>query len=151
MMKRAADVRRLNLGRAIGGEMNRIVLLGLTAILLIPGMPAKAQMSDPTKDSFKAQDLGLACNPPANADETARESADRTCQIYLHGLADGLFLLGAMADTGSQICLPKDGPVSAADAKDEFEDYLKAHPEMAAHSAGLVAAFALVKAHPCPQ
>jgi Rap1a immunity proteins len=131
--------------------MIRIFLLGLMAILLIAGTPAKAQMSDPTKDSFKAEDLGLACDPAANTDLKARARAERTCQTYLHGLADGLFLLGAMAGTGSQICLPKDGPVSAAEAKDEFEEYLKAHPEMAAHSAGLVAAFALVKAHPCPQ
>ncbi len=131
--------------------MNRIVLLGLVMMVLAPGMSAKAQMSDPTKDSFKAGDLGMACNPPVNADQNARKDADRTCQTYLHGLADGLFLLGAMADTGSPICLPKDGPVSAAEAKDEFDDYLKAHPEMASHSAGLVAAFALVKAHPCPQ
>ena len=130
--------------------MNRTFLFTLVMAFLIPALSANAQAGDPTKDSFKAADLDRACNPPASADPNARASADRICQTYLHGLADGLFLHGAMADTGSPICLPKDGPVSSADAKNEFEDYLKAHPEMATHSAGLVAAFALVKAHPCP-
>jgi hypothetical protein len=127
--------------------MNRNAVLALVALLSLAGMPVRA--ADAPDQGFKAQALKEACDPPASADQNAKDAADRICQAYLRGVADGLFMLGTIQQSGAPICLPDDGPVSPAEAKSELEDYLADHPEAADHSAGVAAAFAIIAAHPC--
>ena len=38
---------------------------------------------------------------------------------------------------------------TTTEAREEFEGYLKTHPEAAENSAGVVAAFAIIRAHQC--
>jgi hypothetical protein len=127
--------------------MRRNILLALVVLASLG--PAWAADEDAPDPGFKAQALKEACDPPGTLDLAARDAADRTCQAYLRGVADGLFMLGMMQQSRTPICLPEDGPVSPAEAKSELEDYLADHPEAADHSAGLATAFAIVAAHPC--
>jgi hypothetical protein len=126
-------------------EMTRIAFLA-AALAAFLGAPARGQEApDP---GLKAGALRDACDPPAGSDEAARDAGTRICEAYLRGVADGLFLLGALQQSGP-VCLPNDGPISPAEAKSEFEDYLADHPEAADHSAGTAATFAIIAAHPC--
>ena len=128
--------------------MKRNAALALLAAFYLSAPCAWAQesASDP---GFKASALRDSCDPPASDSQSAKEAADRICQAYLRGVADGLFMLGMMQESGAPVCLPKDGPVSPAEAKSEFEDYLADHPDAADHSAGVAATFAILAAHPC--
>ena len=127
--------------------MRRKSVLALVALVFIA--PVWAADDDAPDQGFQAQALKEACDPPSALDQSARDAADRICQAYLRGVADGLFMLGTMQQGGAPICLPDDGPVSPKEAKSELEDYLADHPEAANHSAGVTAAFAIIAAHPC--
>ena len=120
----------------------------ILAVFCLSASPALAQESAPDP-GFRAGALRDACDPPASASQAAKDAADKVCQAYLRGVGDGLFMLGMMEESGAPVCLPKDGPVSPAEAKSEFEDYLAGHPDAADHSAGVTAAFAIIAAHPC--
>ena len=115
-------------------------LLALALFALLCGA-AEAQ-NLPGEPVFRAEQLKTACGAAANADA-------KLCNSYLRGLADGLFMLGAL-DTGRmRVCLPKDGPMSVADAKAAFLKYAAQHPDMLTHSAALAGTSALVAANPC--
>lgn len=131
-----------------GAEMKRNAAAALLVVFYLSATSAWAQesVSDP---GFKASALRDTCDPPASNSQSAKDTADRICQAYLRGVADGLFMLGVMQESGAPLCLPKDGPVSPAEAKSEFEDYLADHPDAADHSAGVAATFAILAAHPC--
>jgi Rap1a immunity proteins len=134
--------------RISGERMKRTAALAFLAgfTLCVPSASAQESASDP---GFKASALRDACDPPASATPSVRDAGDRICQAYLRGVADGLFMLGMMQQGDAPVCLPNDGPVSPAEAKSEFEDYLADHPDAADHSAGVTAAFAIIAAHPC--
>jgi hypothetical protein len=69
--------------------------------------------------------------------------------MYFRGLTDGLFLMKSFAEKGKAGCLPTDAPVSNAEAKGDFALFFRDHPEARENSAGLVASFAIMRAHPC--
>jgi hypothetical protein len=128
--------------------MKRNAARALLAVFCLSVSSAWAQESA-SDSGFKAGALRDACDPPASANQAAKDAADKVCQAYLRGVADGLFMLGMMQESSAPVCLPNDGPVSPAEAKSEFEDYLSDHPDAADHSAGVTAAFAIIAAHPC--
>jgi len=121
--------------------------VALCTILPIIG-PAHAQVGGPSNDTFKAQDLYVACNLPADPNSTD-DAAGLICQTYIRGLTDGLFLMKVFSDAGKAGCLPPDGAISVAEGRAEFEAFFLKHSEMATNSAGVVAALAIVQAHPC--
>ncbi|HWC63279.1 MAG TPA: Rap1a/Tai family immunity protein [Rhizomicrobium sp.] len=134
--------------------MNRHALSAPAALLLFCMLPAwgqdeKGQGESTTDPGFKASALRDACDPPVGAGQAEKDDGDRLCQAYLRGVADGLFLSGALHQSGAPICLPQDGPISPSEAKDELKDYLAGHPEAANRSAGMAAALAIIAAHPC--
>jgi hypothetical protein len=112
-----------------------------------PPPPPQTNLSD--EPVFMATQLQAACQPPAAADAAAKEAAGKVCDTYLRGLADGLFMVGAMDESKIPVCLPNDGPLAVEDAKTAFLKYVTDHPDALDHSAGLAAAFAIVAANPC--
>jgi hypothetical protein len=96
-----------------------------------------------------ANQLAESCQPPATADAAAKAAGAKVCDSYLRGLADGLYMIGAMEGSRIQVCLPHDGPLAVEDVRDDFLKYIKAHPDAMDHSAALVGSFAVVAANPC--
>jgi hypothetical protein len=127
-------------------KMNRNVFLALSVFLFCC---TRAGAEDDPDPGLKAGALRAACNPPATNSQAEKDAGDQVCQAYLRGVADGLFMHGLVQHSGTPLCLPEDGPVSPAEARDEFEDYLAGHPEVANRSAGVAVAFAIIAAHPC--
>jgi hypothetical protein len=107
--------------------------------------------SNPASDEpiFMAGQLKDTCQPAANLDAAAKAAAGKLCDSYLRGLADGLFMVGALDANHIGVCLPNDGPLAVEDAKAAFLKYAAEHPDLLDQSAGLVGAFALVAASPC--
>jgi len=129
-------------------------LFGISAIasaLMLVALPASAQVGGPSNDTFKAEFLQSTCNPPAGTDQATRESAAVICEFYFRGLTDGLFLLKTSLDKGDAGCLPTVSPISTAEARGDFELFLRDHPEAAQNSAAIVAFFGVMRAHPCPK
>jgi hypothetical protein len=127
--------------------MTRPHIFAATVLAALFANAAGAQ--EVSNDTFKAADLALACNLPAVNDQAARDFAEQTCHAYLRGITDGLFLMRMFAAAGKAGCLPLDTPISNSEARAEFNVFLLAHPDMAQNSAGLVAAAAIIQAHPC--
>ena len=123
--------------------------LALVTLFVLTGQPAQAQDDNDTDPGFDARSLRDVCDPPATLDQNAKTAADRICQAYLRGVTEGLFMIGAVEQSGAPVCLPDDGPVSPAEAKSEFQDYLADHPDSLGHSAGLVVTFGIIAAHGC--
>jgi hypothetical protein len=137
-------------------KMNRIALLALAIVFAFCGLPARAQDEDASaqadgapEDNFTAGLLKDACVPAAGLDKNARALADQTCQSYLRGLTEGLFLQRFVEDSGAAACLPKDGPISVADARDDVLNYLAANPDAADRQAGVAGVLAIVRSHGC--
>lgn len=110
---------------------------------------AHAQIGGPSNDVFKAEALHAVCNAPSSTAKADKDLADGMCESYFRGLTDGLFLMKASLDHGDAGCLPSESPISEAEAKGDFELFLRDHPDAAKNSAGLVATFAIMRAHPC--
>jgi hypothetical protein len=123
------------------GSLKQKPLLALALFALLCG-GAKAQDAS-GEPVFRAEQLKAACSPAANAADA------KLCDSYLRGLADGLFMLGALDTSRMRVCLPKDGPMAVADAKAAFLKYAAQHPDMLTHSAALAGTSALVAANPC--
>jgi hypothetical protein len=98
---------------------------------------------------FMAKQLAEACQPAATADAAAKAAGAKVCDSYLRGLADGLYMVGALEGSRIQLCIPHDGPLALEDVRSDFEKYVAAHPEALDHAAALVGAFAVVAANPC--
>jgi hypothetical protein len=147
--------------------MKRITLLALAIVFAFPGFPvraqddgmpsrtpddgmaARAQAGDVAEDSFTAGNLKEACAPAAGLDKNARALADQTCQSYLRGLTEGLFLQQYVQRSGATVCLPDDRPISVEDAKAAVLNYLAQNPDAANREAGAAAILAIVRAHSC--
>lgn len=111
--------------------------------------PPPPQVNLSNEPVFMADQLKAACQPPSSESATAKAADSKVCDTYLRGLADGLFMVGAMGASRIPVCLPSDGPLAVEDAKAAFLKYVTDHPEALEHSAGLAGAFALVAANPC--
>ena len=138
--------------------MNRIALLALAIVFTFYGMPSRAQEEDEAPpaqagdapdDNFTAGMLKDACAPAVGLDKNARAIADQICQSYLRGLTEGLFLQSFVEDSGAAACLPKDGPISVADAKSDLLNYLADKPDAAGRQAGVAGVLAIVRSHGC--
>lgn len=136
--------------------MNRIALLALAIVFACYGMPSRAQdeaapaqAGGAPEDNFTAGMLKDACAPAAALDKNARAIADHICQSYLRGLTEGLFLQSFVEDSGASACLPKDGPISVADAKSDLLNYLADKPDAADRQAGVAGVLAIVRSHGC--
>jgi hypothetical protein len=112
-----------------------------------PPPQQQANLSD--EPVFMADQLKAACQPPTGESAAAKLADGKVCDSYLRGLADGLFMVGALGASRIPVCLPTDGPLAVDDAKAAFLKYVNDHPESLEHSAGLAGAFALVAANPC--
>jgi hypothetical protein len=126
--------------------------IGLAAFAITIGLTipsGNAQVGGPSNDTFKAEYLHTACNPPPGADQATRDSFQMTCDAYLRGLTDGLFLMKQFHDKGGAGCLPENTPISIVEAKADFELFLSEHPEASQNSAGIVVGFGIMRAHPC--
>jgi hypothetical protein len=99
-------------------------------------------------DSFPARTLAAACQPAAGMEVNAKAAADQLCTSYLRGLTEGFYVMQIVAG-GRQTCLPRTDPISIADARRQFLDYLDENPDIADHSAGLAVILGILKAHPC--
>jgi hypothetical protein len=144
---------------AIAGEkMRRTIPFALAAILALSS-PLYAQVQPDGEpppndgpplldDSFTAKTLAAACQPPAGMEVNAKAAADQLCTSYLRGLTEGFYVMMIVAG-GRSICLPRTDPISVADARQQFLDYLNANPDVADHSAGLAVILGVLKAHPC--
>jgi hypothetical protein len=148
-------------------KMNRIALLALAIVFGFCGLPvraqddgmpsrapeegvaARAQAGDAPEDSFTAGKLKDACAPAAGLDKNARALADQTCQSYLRGLTEGLFLQQYVQRSGATVCLPDDGPIPVEDAKAAVLNYLAQNPDAANREAGAAAILAIVRTHSC--
>lgn len=146
--------------------MKRKFLLALAIVFAFSSPPLRAQddgmpsrtkgdtpqtgaQGDAAEDSFNAQALKDACAPAPGASQNARALDDQTCQSYLRGLTEGLFLQTILESSDAADCLPKDGPISPSDAKANFLSYLAENPDAADHEAGAAAVLAIVRAHGC--
>lgn len=124
-----------------------ITAICMTTILCTPH--ALAQVGGPSNDTFKAEALHTVCNSPSTAAKADKDLADGICESYFRGLTDGLFLMKTALNHGDAACLPTESPISASEAKGDFELFLRDRPDTAKNSAGLVATFAIMRAHPC--
>jgi hypothetical protein len=148
-------------------KMNRTVLLALAIVFAFCGQPVwaqddgmpsrapdegaavRAQADDAPEDSFTAGKLKDACAPAAGLDKNARALSDQSCQFYLRGLTEGLFLQQYLQRSGATVCLPDDGPIPVEDAKTTLLNYLAQNPDAAKREAGTAAILAIVRAHSC--
>jgi hypothetical protein len=130
--------------------MRLFEVFSLASAISVLSCSAMAQVGGPSHDTFKAQDLYLACTAP-NADGKSADgfSFDAFCNAYIRGLTDGLFLRKAFADGGKGKCLPADTPIPNGEARADFIAFVSAHPEALKNSAGVVATAAIIAAHPC--
>ena len=112
-----------------------------------PVRPPPTNVAD--EPVFMADQLKLACQPPAAADAAAKAASGKLCDAYIRGLADGLFMVGALDNSKIQLCLPGEGPLAVEDVRSEFLKYVTDHPAALEASAGLAGAFAIVAANPC--
>lgn len=138
--------------------MNRIALLALAVAFTCSGpiawaqdaaAPSQTDDSAAPDDDFTGAQLGAACAPPAGLDQNARTLAERTCTAFLRGLTQGLFLQGRVEDSGAAACMPRDAPVSMADARGDVLDYLARNPAAADREASVAAVLAIVRAFSC--
>lgn len=129
--------------------MNLSGVCAIVGTLTLSGFSANAQIGGPSNDTFKAGLLHSACNPPPATDQSTRDLALQTCEMYFRGLTDGLFLMKTFQDGGNAGCLPTNAPISDTEGRGDFELFLRDHPEAAKNSAGLVAVFGIMRAHPC--
>jgi len=128
--------------------MKKFFVVG--ALVAIFATSADAQIGGvPSNDSFKAYALYSACTHPPSEKPEDHEFAEQTCSTYMRGLTDGLFVMQSFAANKRRTCLPTDTAISNAEARRIFESWLRAHPEAATNSAGMVATFAIVSAYPC--
>lgn len=116
-------------------------LLALAAITL-----TNQAFAQQTHDTLSAGLLEAGCSASA-----ATVPKDVSCEAYFRGLTDGLWIMQLERDKQERTCLPKQTPISIADARNIFAAWLKEHPETASNSAGIVAAMAIVRAYPCGQ
>lgn len=123
----------------------------LAIVSVLMALPANAQVGGPSNDTLKADMLYSVCNPPAGIDKATLDSYSDLCEIYFRGLTDGLFMMRSFIDNGNGGCLPTDTPISNAEAKGDFELFLRDHPEAAKNSAAAIASIAIMRAHPCPK
>ena len=104
----------------------------------------------PSTDSFKASALYTACthsgNGAPNADDKFNEE---TCDRYLLGLTDALFIMQVVSRKSLQTCMPEQSSITPADARKIFVSWFKAHPDEAVHSAGIVAVHSILNAYEC--
>jgi len=139
--------------------LSRNALLALAIAVLFCGaaraqddgerLPPPPQGNVADEPVFMATELRDACQPLAGENAAAKAAGAKVCDSYLRGLADGLFMVGALDTSRIQLCLPSDGPLALDDAKAAFLKYVTDHPEALEHSAGLAGAFAIVAANPC--
>lgn len=137
---------------ALGSTSGMRAPLSIAAMLAATALCTQqsvAQVGGPSNDFFKAEMLDSVCNPPTSAAKADKESAAEVCGLYFRGLTDGLFLMKTSLDHGDAGCLPSESPISEAEARGDFELFLRDHPEAAKNAAGLVATFAIMRAHPC--
>jgi hypothetical protein len=97
-----------------------------------------------TDDPLTAGTLYSACLA-----SDATKSNDGLCDIYFRGLTDGLFVMEQMNLVGQRTCMPEKEAIGAVDARRMFNRHMTAHPEDAGHSAGLIAAVAVIRSFPC--
>jgi hypothetical protein len=138
--------------------MRRTALFAFAAIIALSS-PLSAQVQPDGEpppndgppaldDSFPAKTLAAACQPAPSLDQNAKAVADQMCTSYLRGLTEGFYVMGLIAG-GRSTCLPRTDPITIADARRQFLDYLDENPDVADHSAGLAVILGILKAHPC--
>ena len=81
--------------------------------------------------------------------DLARAMADQTCQSYLRGLTEGLFLQQYVQRSGAAACQPDDGPIPVEAAKAAVLNYLAQNPDAVNQEAGAAVILAIVGAHSC--
>ncbi|MGA7675852.1 MAG: Rap1a/Tai family immunity protein [Rhizomicrobium sp.] len=149
-------VARLLIGRAPSyasnklKQLKRAALASVVALAALSVFSASAQVGGPSNDILKADILYTACNPPSDTNQSVRDTAALTCELYFRGLTDGLFLMKAFVGKSNAGCLPTDTPISTAEAEGDFALFLRDHPEARENSAAIVAGFGIMRAHPCP-
>jgi hypothetical protein len=81
----------------------------------------------------------------------ARDSSGYlSCNAYVRGFADGIFLADIMAGKGKRLCTPVAGSaIEHTQARLIIEKYLRNHPEFLHEQAGYLAALALYDAFEC--
>jgi hypothetical protein len=131
--------------------MKQVLSTMLACAVTLTVQPACAQVGGPSNDTMKAELLQAACNAPSSMDKVTRDLAAELCNAYFRGLTDGLFLMKTFSDDGNAGCLPSGAPISNAEARGDFELFLKDHPEAAKNSAALIAVYGIMRAHPCPR
>jgi len=138
--------------------MRRTAILAFAAIFAVcgplyaqvqpDGEPPPNQGPPALDDSFPAKTLAAACQPAAGMEANAKAVGDEMCTSYLRGLTQGFYVMQLIAG-GRQTCLPRTDPITVADARQEFLDYLDENPDAADHAAGLAVIIGIMKAHPC--
>jgi hypothetical protein len=120
------------------------------AVALLSTMATSAFAGQPSTDAFKAAVLYTACtySVPGTPDD-GDKFIEQTCEAYLRGLTDALFFMQAAARKSIPTCMPEQSSVTVTDARRIFVSWLDAHPDQAANSAGVVAAFAILNAYRC--
>jgi hypothetical protein len=114
-----------------------VMLLGVLCI------PATAQNAV-TNDTLTAGTLYSGCLA-----SDAVGSNDGLCDTYFRGLTDGLFIMEQMKLSSLRTCMPEKEAIGVADARRMFNRHMVDHPEDAGHSAGLIAAMAVIRSFPC--
>lgn len=144
------------LAKAIEDEAPKVLLLverlrrskmkTITIVLALVLFSAPSGAQNSTHDDFKAGTLYATCFVAASK---PGDEADVACTTYMRGITDGIWMMQMMANDHTPTCTPENTPISVADARRAFKQWVDAHPEQQTHSAGLVAAWALVAAYKC--
>lgn len=98
---------------------------------------------------FTARSLYLLCSSDTTATKSDRDVAETNCGAYILGLTDGMFMMQLLGSQSMTPCMPKEAAIDVAKARQIFNEYLKAHPQAANSSAGLVMGMALANAYKC--
>ena len=122
----------------------RLIAILLFAVLLFATTSSAQQPNKTTNDTLTAGLLYQAC---MTSDATG--SDDGICNSYFRGLTDALFVMQQMARSQRPTCMPNETAVSIPEARRQFNRWMTIHSDAAAHSAGLIASFAVISSFPC--
>lgn len=96
-----------------------------------------------------AFDIAAACDPPSSWTKQDAKIGAQICGAFTQGLTTGIYYMQAAAQRGMRTCMPNDAGLKPLEAEALFIDYLKAHPEQLAGTAGVVMTTAILNKYRC--
>ncbi|HEY4969842.1 MAG TPA: Rap1a/Tai family immunity protein [Steroidobacteraceae bacterium] len=110
----------------------------LTVFVVATGFPAHASAAE------SGDDLRAIC-----VNVVKDSAADISCNLYLSGFSEGLFLGEILQEKGTTTCMPRDAALDYRQTRAILEKYMQDHPEELNRKASILVLRAVASAFPC--